>query len=217
VCRAARRRFRWRSWKTTKKSARTLPAGDSAPSGAGKTSLCDWLVTAVPDLAHSISFTTRPPRPDEKDGGDYHFVDEPTFRAMADQGEFAEWAVVHGHLYGTSQALLQRHFAAGQDVVLDIDTQGAASLRRLHPDAVSIFIVPPSWAMLEQRLRHRQSDAEAEIQRRLQRAREEVKHYTEYRYIIVNDTFARAAEQLKTIILAERCRSTRVNLGFLQA
>jgi len=189
----------------------------SAPSGAGKTSLCDWLVTAVPDLAHSISFTTRPPRPDEKDGRNYHFVDEPTFQAMADRGEFAEWAVVHGHLYGTSQALLQRHFAAGRDVVLDIDTQGAASLRRLHSDAVSIFIVPPSWAMLEQRLRHRQSDAEADIQRRLQRAREEVKHYTEYRYIIVNDMFARAAEQLKTIILAERCRSTRVNLGFLQA
>jgi guanylate kinase len=189
----------------------------SAPSGAGKTSLCEWVVAAVPNLAHSVSFTTRPPRPDERDGRDYHFVDEATFRAMADRGEFAEWAVVHGHLYGTSQALLQRHFAAGQDVILDIDTQGAAILRREHPDAVSVFIVPPSWAMLEERLRRRRSDAEADVQRRLQRAREEVIHYAEYQYVIVNDEFARAAEELKAIILAERRRSHRVDLGFLQA
>jgi guanylate kinase len=144
-------------------------------------------------------------------------VDEATFRAMADRGEFAEWAVVHGHLYGTSQALLQRHFAAGQDVILDIDTQGAAILRREHPDAVSVFIVPPSWAMLEERLRRRRSDAEADVQRRLQRAREEVTHYAEYQYVIVNDVFARAAEELKAIVLAERRRSVRVDLGFLQA
>jgi len=189
----------------------------SAPSGAGKTSLCEWVVTAVPNLAHSVSFTTRPPRPDEKDGRDYSFVDEATFRAMADRGDFAEWAVVLGHLYGTSRALLQRHFAAGQDVILDIDTQGAAILRREHPDEVSVFIVPPSWAMLEDRLRRRRSDAEADIQRRLQRAREEVKHYAEYQYVIVNDVFARAAEELKAIILAERRRSVRVDLGFLQA
>ena len=189
----------------------------SAPSGAGKTSLCEWVVAAVPNLAHSASFTTRPPRPDERDGRDYHFVDEATFRAMADRGEFAEWAVVHGHLYGTSQALLQRHFAAGQDVILDIDTQGAAILRREHPDAVSVFIVPPSWALLEERLRRRRSDAEADVQRRLQRAREEVTHYAEYQYVIVNDVFARAAEELKAIVLAERRRSVRVDLGFLQA
>lgn len=189
----------------------------SAPSGAGKTSLCEWVVAAVPNLAHSVSFTTRPPRPDERDGRDYHFVDEATFRAMVDRGEFAEWAVVHDHLYGTSQALLQHHFAAGQDVILDIDTQGAAILRREHPDAVSVFIVPPSWAMLEERLRRRRSDAEADVQRRLQRAREEVTHYAEYQYVIVNDVFARAAEELKAIVLAERRRSVRVDLGFLQA
>jgi guanylate kinase len=189
----------------------------SAPSGAGKTSLCEWVVTGAPNLAHSVSFTTRPPRPDEQDGRDYHFVDEATFRAMVDRGEFAEWAVVHGHLYGTSQALLERHFAAGQDVILDIDTQGAALLRRAHPDAVFVFIVPPSWAMLEERLRRRRSDTEADIQRRLQRAREEVTHYAEYQYVIVNDVFARAAEELKAIVLAERRRSVRVDLGFLQA
>jgi guanylate kinase len=189
----------------------------SAPSGGGKTSLCEWVVTAVPNLAHSVSFTTRPPRPDEKDGRDYYFVDEVTFRAMANRGDFAEWAVVHGHLYGTSQALLQRHFAAGQDVILDIDTQGAAILRREHPDGVFVFIVPPSWAMLEDRLRRRRSEAGADIQRRLQRAREELKHYAEYQYVVVNDVFARAAEELKAIILAERRRSVRVDLGFLQA
>lgn len=189
----------------------------SAPSGAGKTSLCEWVVAAVPNLAHSVSFTTRPPRSDERDGRDYHFVDEAAFRAMVDRGDFAEWAVVHGHLYGTSQPLLQRHFAAGRDVILDIDTQGAAILRREHPDAVFVFIVPPSWALLEERLRRRRSDAEADIQRRLQRAREEVKHYAEYQYVIVNDVFARAAEELKAIILAERRRSVRVDLGFVQA
>jgi guanylate kinase len=189
----------------------------SAPSGGGKTSLCEWVITAVPNLAHSVSFTTRPPRPDERDGHDYHFVDEATFRAMVDRGDFAEWAVVHDHLYGTSQALLQRHFAAGQDVILDIDTQGAAILRREHPDAVFVFVVPPSWAMLEERLRRRQSDAETDVQRRLQRARQEVKHYAQYQYVIVNDVFARAAEELKAIILAERRRSVRVDLGFLQA
>jgi guanylate kinase len=175
------------------------------------------VVTALPGLAHSVSFTTRPPRPDEKDGRDYHFVDEATFRAMVDRGEFAEWAVVHSHLYGTSRALLERHFAAGLDVILDIDTQGAAILRRDHPDGVFVFIVPPSWALLEERLRRRRSDAEADIQRRLQRAREEVKHYAEYEYVIVNDVFVRAAEELKAIILAERRRSSRVDLGFLQA
>jgi guanylate kinase len=189
----------------------------SAPSGAGKTSLCEWVVTAVPNLAHSVSFTTRPPRSDEKDGCDYHFVDEATFQAMVDQGDFAEWAVVHDHLYGTSRALLQQHDAAGRDLILDIDTQGAANLRRSHPDAVSVFIVPPSWALLEERLRRRRSETEADLQRRLQRAREEVKHYAEYQYVIVNDVFARAAEELKAIILAERCRSARVDLGFLQA
>jgi guanylate kinase len=188
----------------------------SAPSGAGKTSLCEWVVTAVPDLAHSVSFTTRPPRPEEEDGRDYRFVDEATFRAMVARGEFAEWAAVHGHLYGTSQAVLERHFAAGQDVILDIDTQGAAILRRGHPDGIFVFIVPPSWTVLEERLRRRKSDAEVEIQRRLQRAREEVTHYTEYQYVIVNDVFARAAEELKAIIVAERRRKARVDLGFLQ-
>ncbi len=198
-------------------SAHPLLLVVSAPSGAGKTSLCEWVVTAVPGVAHSISFTTRPSRPDEQDGRNYHFVDEASFRAMADRGEFAEWAVVHGHLYGTSQALLQRHFAAGLDVILDIDTQGADILRRKYADGIFVFVVPPSWAVLEERLRRRRSDPEADIQRRLQRAREEVKRYPDYQYVIINDDFDRAAEALKAIILAERRRSFRVELGGLHA
>ena len=188
----------------------------SAPSGAGKTSLCEWVVSAVPNLAHSVSYTTRPPRADERDERDYHFVEETMFRAMVDRGEFAEWAMVHGHHYGTSRALLDRHFAAGEDVVLDIDTQGAAILRQRYPGGVFVFVVPPSWSVLEERLRRRRSDSEAEIQQRLQRARDEVGHSAEYQYVIVNDMFARAAEELKAIILAERRRSSRVDLGFLQ-
>lgn len=139
------------------------------------------------------------------------------FRAMVDRDEFAEWALVHGHHYGTSRALLDRHFAAGEDVILDIDTQGAAILRQRYPGGVFVFVVPPSWSVLEERLRRRRSDAEAEIQQRLQRARDEVEHSAEYQYVIVNDMFARAAEELKAIILAERRRSDRVDLGFLQA
>jgi guanylate kinase len=187
----------------------------SAPSGAGKTSLCEWVVQAVPDLVHSVSHTTRLPRPHEVQGRDYYFVDEPTFKKMAEGGEFAEWAEVHGHLYGTSRAVLEAHFAAGLDVILDLDTQGAASLRERYPDGVSVFVVPPSWEALEERLRLRHSDVEADIRRRLGRAREEVRHYAEYQYVIVNEVFARAGEELKAIILAERRRSRRVDLGFL--
>jgi guanylate kinase len=148
-------------------------------------------------------------------GRDYHFVDESTFRLMAERDEFAEWAVVHGHLYGTSRAALETHFAAGRDVILDIDTQGAAILRARYPEGVFVFIVPPSWESLEERLRLRHSDAEEDIRRRLGRAREEVRHYAEYQYVIVNEVFARAGEELKAIILAERRRSLRVDLGFL--
>lgn len=187
----------------------------SAPSGAGKTSLCEWAVTAVPNLVHSVSHTTRAPRPHEVTGRHYHFVDEPTFRAMASRGEFAEWAEVHGHLYGTARAVLEGYFAAGQDAILDIDTRGARILRRSHPAGVFVFLVPPSWEVLERRLRQRHSDAEEEIARRLVRAREEIRHYAEYQYVIVNEDFTRAADELRAIILAERRRSGRVDMAFL--
>jgi guanylate kinase len=187
----------------------------SAPSGAGKTTLCQEAARRVPRLVHSVSYTTRAPRPDEQDERDYHFVDEATFRKMIEAGDFAEWAAVHGHLYGTSRLLLEKQFAEGLDVILDIDTQGAAILRRVYPGAAFVFVVPPTFALLETRLRRRRSDTQQEIRQRLARAREELQHYREYRYIVVNDIFDDAVKQLCSIITAERSRSDRVDLSFL--
>ena len=187
----------------------------SAPSGAGKTTLCQEAARRVPRLVHSVSYTTRAPRPDEQDERDYHFVDEATFRKMIEAGDFAEWAAVHGHLYGTSRLLLEKQFAEGLDVILDIDTQGAVILRRVYPGAAFVFVVPPTFALLETRLRQRRSDSQQEIRQRLARAREELQHYREYRYIVVNDIFDDAVKQLCSIITAERSRSDRVDLSFL--
>lgn len=187
----------------------------SAPSGAGKTTLCQEAARRVPRLVHSVSYTTRAPRLDEQDERDYHFVDEATFRKMIEAGDFAEWAAVHGHLYGTSRLLLEKQFAEGLDVILDIDTQGAAILRRVYPGAAFVFVVPPTFALLETRLRQRRSDPQQEIRQRLARAREELQHYREYRYIVVNDIFDDAVKQLSSIITAERSRSDRVDLSFL--
>jgi guanylate kinase len=187
----------------------------SAPSGAGKTSLCQVVARRLPRLVHSVSYTTRAPRPDEQDGRDYHFVDQATFRKMIEAGDFAEWATVHGHLYGTSRLLLEKHFADGLDVILDIDTQGAATLKRVYPRGAFVFVVPPTFAMLEMRLRQRRTDSEEEIRRRLSRAREELQHYRNYRYIVVNDVFENAVEQLCCIITAERSRRDRADLSFL--
>jgi len=187
----------------------------SAPSGAGKTTLCQEAARRVPRLVHSVSYTTRAPRPDEQDERDYHFVDEATFRKMIEAGDFAEWAAVHGQLYGTYRLLLEKQFAEGLDVILDIDTQGAAILRRVYPGAAFVFVVPPTFALLETRLRQRRSDSQQEIRQRLARAREELQHYREYRYIVVNDIFDDAVKQLSSIITAERSRSDRVDLSFL--
>ncbi len=187
----------------------------SAPSGAGKTSLCQEAARRLPRLVHSVSYTTRAPRPDEQDGRDYHFVNAATFRKMIEAGDFAEWASVHGHLYGTSRLLLEKNFADGLDVILDIDTQGATTLRRVYPRGVFVFVVPPTFAMLEARLRQRRTDSEEEIRRRLARAREELRHFKKYRYIVVNDIFQNAVEQLSCIITAERSRRDRVDLSYL--
>ena len=189
----------------------------SAPSGAGKTSLCEEAVRRISDLIHSISYTTRIPRPHEVEGRDYYFVDEGTFQRMVEAGEFAEWARVHGNLYGTPKGLLEAHLAAGHDVILDIDTQGAAQLKGVYPEGIFVFILPPSWEQLEGRLRARQSDPPEEIERRLKKAREEMKYYSEYDYVIINDELERAASRLCAIILAERCRSFRLDSGFREA
>ena len=184
----------------------------SAPSGAGKTTLCREIRLRLPDLAYSVSVTTRPPRPGEIDGADFRFVGAPEFRAMLARGEFAEWATVHGNLYGTRARALEDALATGRDVLLDIDTQGAAQLRARYPDAVLIFILAPSVKELEQRLRERRSDMDADIERRLVRAREEIALWRQYDYLIVNRDVKEAMEQLESIILAERCRVTRLDL-----
>jgi guanylate kinase len=186
----------------------------SAPSGAGKTTLCREMRLRLSDLAYSVSVTTRPPRPGEIDGTDFRFVSEAQFRALLARNEMAEWATVHGNLYGTPAAPLETALRDGRDVLLDIDTQGAAQLRARYPDAVLVFVVAPSMAELEQRLRERRSDAEQDIARRLQRARQEIMLWREYDYLIVNRDVKEAMEQLESIIQAERCRIVRLALTF---
>ena len=184
----------------------------SAPSGAGKTTLCREIRLRVPDLAYSVSVTTRSPRPGEIDNVDFRFTAEAEFRAMLARGELAEWATVHGNLYGTRAGVLEDALTAGRDVLLDIDTQGAAQLRARYPDAVLVFILAPSIKDLETRLRERRSDAELEIARRLARAREEIALWRRYDYLIVNRDVKEALDQLESIIHAERCRVARLGL-----
>jgi len=184
----------------------------SAPSGAGKTTLCREVRERVPGLAYSISVTTRAPRPGEIDGTDFRFVSEPEFRSRLASDEFAEWAIVHGNYYGTQAQPLEAALGRGEDVLLDIDTQGAGQLRLRYPEAVLIFIVAPSMTELEQRLRERGSNAQQDIARRLTRAREEIALWRRYDYLIVNQDVKEAVEQLTAIVLAERCRVTRLNL-----
>ena len=186
----------------------------SAPSGAGKTTLCRELRKRVPGLAYSISVTTRAPRAGETDGVDFEFVVEARVRALIAADEFAEHAVVHGHLYGTRASALERALAAGTDVLLDIDTQGAAQLKAHAPEAVLIFIVAPSMKELEQRLRERRSDNDTEITRRLARAREEIALWRRYDYLIVNRDVKEALDQLEAVVLAERTRASRLTLHF---
>jgi guanylate kinase len=188
----------------------------SAPSGAGKTTLCRALSDSVENLTHSISYTTRKPRPGEIDGRDYYFVTEERFRNMVQAGDFAEWAKVHSNLYGTSRRVLSEMRAEGTDVILDIDTQGAGQIKEKCQDAVFIFIMPPSLEILEERLRNRKSDNEDEIKKRMRRARDEIRDYTMYDYIIVNRDFDRALTELRSVVLAERCRTRLIEHAWIQ-
>jgi guanylate kinase len=176
----------------------------TAPSGAGKTSLIDALMKADPSLKLSISYTTRKPRPGEEDGVDYHFVDDPTFLAMKARGEFLESAEVHGFRYGTSRKVITETLERGEDLILEIDWQGARQVRALYPDCVGIFILPPSIEELERRMRSRGQDAEAVIQRRLENARGEMEHAGEFDYAIINKDFQAALRKLADIIEKER-------------
>lgn len=181
----------------------------SAPSGAGKTSLCKEVIDFFPLLRQSVSYTTRPMRPGEVDGIDYHFVTAEVFAAMVERGEFAEWAEVHGNRYGTALSTLAEAMTQGEDVLLDIDCQGAEQLRQTCRQAVFIFILPPSLDELMRRLQGRQTDSEEVIRRRLANARHEIAQVPLYDFVVINDQFATALEQLKAIIVAERCRVRR--------
>jgi guanylate kinase len=181
----------------------------SAPSGAGKTTLCKRLLAEVPAIEFSVSHTTRPPRPGERNGADYHFVDRARFEALAAAGDFLEWATVGGELYGTTSAAVRQARDRGRDVLLDIDTQGAAAVRRVETEAVHIFILPPDPEALRARLVARGSEDPAAIQRRLGLARSEIGQAHLYDYLIVNDDLDQAYERLRAVVLALRCRRAR--------
>ena len=181
----------------------------SSPSGGGKTSLVRALLEAEPEMRLSVSYTTRAARPGEVDGRDYHFVTPPVFERMLEAGEFLESAVIYGNRYGTSQKWIERERAEGRDVLLEIDWQGAQQVRRLLRQVVSIFILPPSPEVLESRLRERGQDSEEVVARRLAAARHEIAHVSEYEYVIINEDFNRAAQELRSIIRAERLKLAR--------
>jgi len=186
----------------------------SAPSGAGKTTLCDRLLAERPTMAYSVSCTTRAPRGAEKHGTDYHFLSEAEFERRVAAGEFLEFAVVHGHRYGTLRRAVEDALAAGRDVLMDIDVQGAAQIRRaafavngpLRRAYVDVFITPPSLEALEERLRNRGEDSPETIARRLQNARGEMARAGEYQYLVINDRLDDATRELSAIVTAEHCR-----------
>ena len=180
----------------------------SAPSGAGKTSLVRELIARDPAVLKSVSYTTRAPRPGEQNDRDYHFVDHETFSSMIDNAEFLESAEVHGNLYGTGQSWIDSQRAEGRDIVLEIDWQGAQQVRKLLPEAICIFVLPPSVGVLRSRLTGRGQDNSAVIDRRLAAARTEVAHVHEFDYVIINDEFDDAVQELISIV-----RSTRLRLA----
>ena len=181
----------------------------TAPSGAGKSSLIAKLLEDEQGLALSVSYTTRAPRPGERNGREYHFVELPAFEAMLERGEFLESAEVHGHRYGTSQKVIEEVRASGRDLLLEIDWQGAAQVRRLYPESIGVFILPPSMAELERRLRKRAQDSDEVIRRRLKNTVEEKSHAAEIKYAIINNNFDDARLDLRAIVRAERLATGR--------
>ncbi len=182
----------------------------SAPSGTGKTTVAEKLAEVLPGVVLSRSYTSRAARPGERDGVDYHFISRARFEAMVADGEFLEWADVFGNLYGTCASETERLLAQGHDVVLVIDVQGASQVRDRGLALVSVFVLPPSYAILEQRLRGRSKDSDEAIRRRLVVARSEVTSYHDYDYLVINDSLDSAVAALSAIILAERARVTRM-------
>ncbi|NMG66645.1 guanylate kinase [Azoarcus indigens] len=178
----------------------------TAPSGAGKTTLVRGLLDRDPQVQLSISYTTRAPRAGEQDGREYNFVDVPTFRALRDRGEFLEWAEVHGNYYATSKVWLKEQIQAGRDTLLEIDWQGAQQVRKAFPEAVGVFILPPSLEELEHRLRGRGTDSDEVISRRLLGARGEMRHVGEFDYVIINNELQLALDDLVAVVRAARLR-----------
>ena len=181
----------------------------AAPSGGGKTTLVRALLEREPRIRLSVSFTTRKPRPGEIGGVDYHFIDEKHFNTLKNGGEFLEHAFVHGHWYATSASWLRGQIERGNDVLLEIDWQGAEQVRKLMPEAVLIFILPPSLALLKERLEKRGQDDPATIARRLEASREEMRHCSEFDYVIINHDFASAVDDLAAVVRASRLRSAQ--------
>ncbi|WP_425463044.1 guanylate kinase [Luteimonas granuli] len=178
----------------------------AAPSGAGKSSIVNACLARDPGISLSISFTSRPPRPGERQGEHYHFVDDARFQRMIDAGDFFEYARVHGDWKGTARQSVEPQLAAGRDVLLEIDWQGARQVRAAVPDAVGVFILPPSRAALDERMRKRGQDSEEVMARRLAAAREEMSHYGEFDYVIVNEDFATAVDEMCAVFTASRLR-----------
>jgi guanylate kinase len=198
----------------TAKTPNTAPARGtlfvvSSPSGGGKGTIIEHVLECVENLSYSVSYTTRAPRLKEVDGREYFFISRETFEDMVAAGEFLEWACVHGNLYGTAKNQILAETAAGSDIILEVDVQGAASVRRLLMDSVSIFILPPSYEVLRERLIARGTDSPEELAVRLRNAPEELRQYSAFDYVIINDEVERAVNQLASIIYAERARCMR--------
>jgi guanylate kinase len=191
----------------------TTPRGTlfvvSSPSGGGKGTIIEHVLESVENLSYSVSYTTRAPRSKEVDGREYFFVSRDTFEEMIAAGEFLEWACVHGNFYGTAKNQVLAETAAGADIILEVDVQGAASVRQLLMDSVSVFILPPSYEVLRDRLIARGTDSPEDLEVRLRRAPEELRQYSAFDYVIINDEVEKAVNQLASIIYAERARCMR--------
>ena len=187
----------------------------SGASGSGKTTLCRAMLKIFPHLLFSVSYTTRPRRPGDKEGRDYHFISPQEFQRMVDRGDFAEWAEIYGHRYGTSKRILEEVRDKGRDVILDIDGQGARQIRKRNLGGTFIFVLPPSLQDLKRRLMDRQTEAKGALRERMEKAQEEIAEARWYDYLILNDNLKRAQDQLKAVILAEHCRRERL-MGYIK-